>query len=1165
MTRLAHSAVPAPYKGLVAFEATELDALLFFGREAELEIVAANLLASRLTVLYGASGVGKSSLLRAGVVHHLRQLARQNMEDHGHPDFVVVQLSTWADDPVATLRAATRSALAEAFGSTFLDDREGESLTDTLDRWGSVLSSDILLILDQAEEYFLYHGEEGGLADELPELVTRPGLPVRVLVSIRDDALARLDRFKGRIPNLFANYLRLEHLDRRAARAAIVGPLERYNQLAPGEAPVVAEPAFVEAALDQTTAGRVDLGETGARATTSDVRSGRIEAPYLQLVLERVWEEERAASSSRLRLETLERHGGAEAIVRAHLLRAVEALTAPEKDVAADVFRYLVTPSGTKIAHGVADLAEYADVDQSALLPVLTTLGRERIVRTVDGAGRDGSRYEIFHDVLADAVLGWRRERELERQRQTAERRFRRVLVLAIAAVIALAGMAAIAVFALAQRTEAREERAVARAEARRARARELDATAVSLLASNPEHSLRLAAEAARLSPTRQAEDVLREALIASRLRGLLAADGPVVNAAFSPDGRQILTASVDGKARIYDRGSNRLQRTFDHGGALTGASLSPDGTLLATAGRDGTAMIWSSSSGRRPQILRHRGVVTSASFSRDSTLVATGSLDRSARVWDARSGRAVGTLAHTSPVRAVSFDATGTLVASVADDTTARVFDARSGRLVLTVDQGARVKSAVFSPTGRLLVTTGANRVVRVWSTGSGALVDELRGHKGQVLAAAVASEGKLLATASTDGTARVWDLPRGQLVTPLIGHTNPVTSVAFSPDGFAIVTTSRDRTARIWKPGTGNIRAVLAGHTEVVRKAVYSPDGEAVVTASDDATARVWDPQTQPELSILARLRAAVYDAELSPDGRSVLIGGVRGGSVLDARSGKMIRQLTGKTVTAVAWSSDGNLAATAWRRTATVWDVESGARVRSFRHPGAVNGLAFDPQSGRLATACSDHQARIWSLAGSGVSILRGHRAAVAGVAFAPDGRRLVSASSDETARLWDVRSGARVAVLRGHKDAVTSARFSSNGMQIVTASKDRDARTWDARTGELREILRGHFAVVSDASFSPDGRWVVTAGPITAGLWHASSGRLLLYLRGPAGRVTSGFFDRAGSRIFATSLDGTLRGHRCAVCGGLRSLLALANRRLELTAPPDKKRDRTSDQS
>src|SRR4029450_2585065 len=117
-----------------------------------------------------------------------------------------------------------------------------------------------------------------------------------------------------------------------------------------------------------------------------------------------IWEEEQAAGSDRLRAATLVTLGGAESIVRAHLRRAVQGLTTEQRDVAADVFRFLVTPSGTKIAHGVGDLAGYSSVDEQRLMPVLSTLGRERIVRTVDGAGSNGGRYEVLHDGL---VGGW--------------------------------------------------------------------------------------------------------------------------------------------------------------------------------------------------------------------------------------------------------------------------------------------------------------------------------------------------------------------------------------------------------------------------------------------------------------------------------------------------------------------------------------------------------------------------------------------------------------------------------------------------------------------------------------------------------------------------------------------------------------------------------------
>jgi hypothetical protein len=240
----------SPYKGLASFDDSALDALLFFGRSWETEVVAANLVASRLTVLYGPSGVGKSSLLRAGVARMLRA-----------EGCAVAVYGSWAGDPLAGLEEATRAASAEALGREPAEAPGG--LTDRLAAWSAELGTQLCLILDQLEELFLYHpaGEgAGGFADLLPELVARPGLRVNVLLGIRDDALAQLDVFKGRIPGLFSNSLRLDHLDREAGRTAILGPLERYVELAGPDSQVKIEPELVEAVLDEVAAGRIEPG-----------------------------------------------------------------------------------------------------------------------------------------------------------------------------------------------------------------------------------------------------------------------------------------------------------------------------------------------------------------------------------------------------------------------------------------------------------------------------------------------------------------------------------------------------------------------------------------------------------------------------------------------------------------------------------------------------------------------------------------------------------------------------------------------------------------------------------------------------------------------------------------------------------------------------------------
>src|SRR3989449_631383 len=478
-------APPSPYKGLAPFEDSDLDALLFFGRERESEVIAANLMASRITVLYGPSGVGKSSVLRAGVAHRLRR--EQEVE--------VVVFSTWTGDPV--------SSLIEATGAS------GDSLADALGEAGSYAGGDLYLILDQFEECFLYQPHGGRFAKELAEVARRPGLRVNVLIGIREDALARLDALKAAIPSLLANRLRLERLDRAAAEAAILGPIRQYNALASEDDAVQVEPDLVGDVLDEVTAGRVELSVAGRGVAAGGADENRIEAPYLQLVLARLWDVESERGSRTLRQATLRELGGAERIVEDHLERAMAALSPREKGAAAAMYNFLVTPSGTKIAHGVHDLAGYAAVDEREASEALQRLSAERIVRATSENGPATTRYEIFHDVLADAVLGWRSrfeaDRRVEEERQEHERRHRRLLVFgALARQLAAQANAErkraeqLVKETRIERNKAVQARLVTVHEKKLGRARELVASARASLDSNPRKSVETALAAVR-------------------------------------------------------------------------------------------------------------------------------------------------------------------------------------------------------------------------------------------------------------------------------------------------------------------------------------------------------------------------------------------------------------------------------------------------------------------------------------------------------------------------------------------------------------------------------------------------------------------------------------------------------------------------------------------
>jgi hypothetical protein len=458
-----------PYKGLASF--TEHDAAFFFGRDPEREIIIANLTARRLTLLYGETGVGKTSLLRAGVIPALLARAQESMDETGTPDFIAVAFSSWQDDVVSGLIDSIGKS-TRAFTAAALDLSPCPTLTEAIARAAEASHAHLLIILDQFEEYFLYHADEPGperFAEEFPRAVAEPGLQAGFLLAIREDALAKLDHFKATTPRLFETILRVHHLNSDAARAAITRPVDEYNARLPADGRIVIDPVLADAVVNQVRTGQLVLEEIG-RGTLQSARRlmsrrDQIETPYLQLVMARLWDEEQRRGSLTLSARTLDELGGSQAIARTHLDEALSSLTPDERTLAAELFHHLVTPSGSKIAHAAPDLADYVRRSEAEVTALLEKLARPgtRILRALAPSKSEHgpTRYEIFHDVLAPSVLDWRTrqtaEARAEEQRRAARAVARRRLmrIATLIGVIAFIAVVALALLANAQRLRA--------------------------------------------------------------------------------------------------------------------------------------------------------------------------------------------------------------------------------------------------------------------------------------------------------------------------------------------------------------------------------------------------------------------------------------------------------------------------------------------------------------------------------------------------------------------------------------------------------------------------------------------------------------------------------------------------------------------------------------
>lgn len=1160
---------PSPYVGLRQY--TEFESPIFFGRDRDRKVIASNLVASRLTLLYGPSGVGKSSLLNAGVVADLRALADKDAEDGAVP-FLVIAFNSWRDDPAAALLdcIATAAALVGYRGSPV---DTGTPLAAALRAWTERLGCDLLIILDQFEEYFLYqgHGGHDRFGGEFPEAVNGVSLRANFVVALREDALAQLDLFKGRVQRLFGNRLRIEYLDADAARQAILGPVAAYNRAHP-EVSVDVEPALVDRILEQVEAGKVVVGQAGIGSidTTGDDSYVAIETSHLQIVMARLWQEESITGSRVLRAETLDRLGGAQQIVRAHVDDALGSLAVSDQDLAAAAFEHLVTPSGTKIAHSAPDLAYLARVPENDLVEVLKRLssGTTRILRPVEPApGRHDERYEIFHDVLAGAILGWRAryaetrtraeaETKLRRQQEEAEGRLRRQHEVAeeraralrrkarrvVAAVVGAALILVLTVLLVEDQRRSHLERS-----------RLLAAQARGYLSTDPAASIRTSLTALDVAHTDEAEAVLREAMADSTARAVLSGHrGGVNTVAFAPDGHRVVTSSSDRTARVWDVGGAAPVELPGHGGRVVSAMFSSTADRVLTVSWDGTARLWDASSGAPtapPLEPGDSARVTAAAFDPSGARVVTAGYDNMARIWNAATGAQLLALSgHTASVNAASFDPTGTRVVTASDDGTVRVWDAEGGQeLARWASGGERVLDAVSGGDGSEIAVAGADGQAYVWhwKTDRVVAVSGPSDHTGRVRFDA---RGDRVVTAGSK-TPKVWDANTGQLVATLRGHTDSVNAAILSPDGARVATASKDGTARIWDTATEGTVAELSGHTESVLDVAFNPANPSVVaTAGSDGTARLWELPTPETLS---GHEDTVWRAEFSQDSHWVLTSSADGTArVWDARTGRGVRVFKGTGAVMAAMSPDARLVAIADDQGLRIWDREGVGPPLAETSDVSFGIPRFTPSGDAVLLARNDRVYRWDWKEGTAPRPLTGYRGFVnfGELGISRDGRKIVTAGDDRLARVWDADTGRELVALKGHRGSVNSAAFSVDGRFVVTASADKTAQIWDTRTSARVRLLKSDRSLF-DANFDTTGTRVVGAGADGyVQIWDARSGRTVALFRRHAAAVSTVSFSPDGSVVLTASDDHTASIDRCPACDDLASIRKRAVQRL-----------------
>lgn len=601
---------------------------------------------------------------------------------------------------------------------------------------------------------------------------------------------------------------------------------------------------------------------------------------------------------------------------------------------------------------------------------------------------------------------------------------------------------------------------------------------------------------------------------------------GKLTAAALRPDGKQIATASGEGRIVLWklDAPAPRPLGKADEAAATAGI-VSPNRQLLATAGMAGgkpAVLVRNIASGEIAQtLLGAEGAITSIAFSADSARVIAGSADKTARVWTLADSKEVGKFAgHAQPLTAVA-----------------------------------------LHPDGAQAISAAADGAVKLWTIAEGVETKSLAGHTGAVVALTMLPSGQL-ATASADKTQKVFDLAAGTPVrsTDLAAA---ATAMSLSPDNAKLAVATDDKQVRLLNPADGAPIIAMTGPAAAANSLSFSADGKRLVSSggAEGAAAVVWDVETGVALESLPG--AGIVLAAFADKSDEVLI--ARADKTIAATALRFQFALAGftKPVTELLYTNDGSIVIGASEDTSVRGFAAADGQQRYLANNASpVRDLALSPDGAWLATGGDDMLVKMWNAANGAAGPkpqFGPFTAPVTAVAFSADSKRVVAASgkADEV-WVFDLQTGLLADSYAGHGQPATAlvclprAEGVTLGDTIVstTAEAANGARTF--RTALVRQ-WQGHGAPATSLSLMPSTpRQFISGGPDGGiRLWNAAGAADPQVVREFAhgGPVTS-VAVRADGKVIASAgatfakLHRTENGEQIALLRGDRAATELA---------------------
>lgn len=482
-----------------------------------------------------------------------------------------------------------------------------------------------------------------------------------------------------------------------------------------------------------------------------------------------------------------------------------------------------------------------------------------------------------------------------------------------------------------------------------------------------------------------------------------------------------------------------------------------------------------------------HRAEIPSINFSPDGKILASASWDGTVKIWNLN-GSLRKTLRHSNtkdfnPINSVSVSPDNDLIASADDNGIIHLWKIDGSFLRSIKTSNREIQDLIFNPNHREILAIGnSTGNIEFWNI-DGSHIRTIEGHKKLITSIAFSPDGNMIASASDDSTIKLWNLDGSSLET-LSGHQDSVKKVSFSADGKIIASASLDNTVKLWE-SSGKLIDTLEGHTDSVWGINFSADNKIIASAAQDNQIKLWnlDGSLIKTFSLEKEDAGGFWDIAFNPDGKTIAASHDTNITLWKNQNLLPIQLTEHKgTVVNIAFSPDSKTIATASSdNTVKLWKRDGSRLINTLEHEDSVESVNFSSNGKTIATATQDNKVKIWNSNGRLLQTINAHNGEVFDVAFSPDDRLIASASGDNTVKLWkhDGTSWSLKKILKGHTSEVNSVSFSPDNKIIATASWDNTVKLWDLN-GTLINSLDEHWRSVLDVVFSPDGTILASAG-------------------------------------------------------------------------------------